>query len=265
LRYLDLSENDLGPAFFFDLAVQGSLSRLRALDLGTTHGYDEEGEEEEIDEALGLLVQSPQLQVEVLGLGGNDLGPSLAEALGDSSQSRLLRSLDLSFNSIGDEGIEALVRSPNLGALRELDLSHNGLTSAGCRFLAGSSLFAQLEVLTLGEFEFWREEAGLAALATLPGSSRLRTLTLEGLDIAGIETILRSSRFPYLNALRLTDVDVVGGVHGPEEGAVELARLLVDPSLLKNLTRVWVEEFDDSPEAQAILRARWPLGAHCPS
>src|SRR5439155_14491789 len=123
---LDLSDNNLGPEGARAVAA-ARLPRLRALRMLRTWPRDE---------GVGALAVSDLMAgLRSLHLGGNNLGPAAAEALGEWAGAGNLRVLDLTDNPLGDDGAATLAESAHLRNLILLDLAENQVEDRGAHAL----------------------------------------------------------------------------------------------------------------------------------
>lgn len=114
VTHLDLSENDVGPAFVGSFAGETTYADL-----------------------------------EWLNLNDNLLGDSGVAKLCQVAQMPSLRSLDLGNNGVSDEGVVTLARSGQFRQLSELSLSGNSITCVGLSALLEASFASRLRWLFL--------------------------------------------------------------------------------------------------------------------
>lgn len=133
--------------------------------------------------------------------------------LADAPLLSTLRTLTVHHCSLGAEGFGNLLASPHLGNLRALRVPCNAIGNEGPDALFDAASVKSLEELDLSEtgaYDRYGEDpileaSGLRALATWPGMSHLRSLTLSGNSVGddGLRALLRSRRATGLKKLVL--------------------------------------------------------------
>ncbi|HEY7425176.1 MAG TPA: TIGR02996 domain-containing protein [Gemmataceae bacterium] len=133
-----------------------------------------------------------------LSLLGGSINRRDIDRIADAPLLSTLRSLDL-VNSMEAEGFRRLSASPHLGNLTALWAPLNSIGNGGVRALIDADFLTSLEKLNLSrEYHYNRygedEAAGLEALASWPGETRLRSLWLMGNAVGrdGLRALLRS-------------------------------------------------------------------------
>lgn len=209
LRYLDLSDNHLGPeaAELLAKAPLESLERLNFRD--NLLGAD----------GVALLAVSPRMAgLRQLNLAGNGIGPSGAASLALSGNCRQLRRLNLSSNHLGRQGLELLLLSAAFEALEELDLASNDVGPHGGMILASSSLARHLRTLDLSDNGLG--DAGFAALLSSPQLMGLNSLRVaqNGISPSGVAMLDGA-------ALQLQSIDLSANTVA-REGSVGLQKAI---------------------------------------
>ena len=196
VRALWLKRNPVGDAGV--RAVAAMLPRndtLRTLDLVNT-GVTDDGLR-----ALLTALTGRARPLERLYLGGNGLGPEVAQTLAALIREAGIRELYLTANHLGDEGAATLAKEASAARPISLGLGGNGICPDGARALADAlggidalDLGRAPSERTLGAPPNYTGDTGAAALAAaLPGSP-LRRLELRhtGITGRGAKTLLHA-------------------------------------------------------------------------
>jgi len=219
--------NDIGADGVLALLESGTLSALRELDVSGCN-LD--------DQAVRKMAATPGLaRISALGIGYNclagDEGLAALAALWASPHVRGLARIDLrEMEGLEPGWLASLAEAaPNLAALEALWIEDTDVDAAqleplsasslrlsslvaernpigdeGCRLIAGSPVFAGLELLNLAGAEIGSD--GIAALAGA-NLAALRVLRLSGnpVDKAAAKALLASETLPRLEELDLSD------------------------------------------------------------
>lgn len=159
-----------------------------------------------------------------------------------------LRALNVHACNLGVEGFQRLIASPHLGNLTALRVPENHIGNGGISALFDAASLTSLEVLDLSERNSYGrynenpliEAIGAAALASWPGLSKLRSLTLSSNAVGreGLRALLRSPRAAGLKELALRDNGLDGSAmqeFGAAHSALQLEVLDLGSNVLKDL------------------------------
>jgi Ran GTPase-activating protein (RanGAP) involved in mRNA processing and transport len=190
------------------------------------------------NEGIREVLSCGNLRLHSLDLSGNDIVPSAIrlgldtfQLLGAASCAKELRDLALRSNDLSIDHILILTYSRNLANLESLDLTGNKLGSqanmislvglerfpmlehlklsaccigdAGTRALAQSSLWQQLESLTLWNNEISDQGLFAVAFADPPGKLRSLELRRNAIGNAGLSALARSAVLRAISELHL--------------------------------------------------------------
>jgi len=203
LNKIDISFCQLGPAAVRQLSLAiGSCINKSMKSIGLYHNTMG-GDGHLVDIITAAL--SISLQLEVLCLGGNNLGINDCTALSTLLRSTTqLQRLVLNNNNIDDKGIEVLVQALSGHTLQELHLWNNrSITIQGWK--AVSTLLempgCSLEMLYINSNNIG-DEGALVFANALANNSTLKTLGLDNCEISDGEGWLRRSGWaPFLKLL----------------------------------------------------------------
>ncbi|HSK04144.1 MAG TPA: TIGR02996 domain-containing protein [Kofleriaceae bacterium] len=260
LRYLDLSENELGGDGARTLMRSPRLAALESLALETCE-FPPEGVAAIVEAPCWRTLRVLDLSRNPIGVGGllafaeaprpphlhtlrladADLHADAGGILASIDWLPALLVLDLSRNELGGRAVPLGKRLAAPGAAtRKLSLARMGLTAAAAAALA--PLWERLVHLELEDAAIG--DAGLAALVT-EGASDLHTLALRGCGLtdASIALLAGRAKLPRLHALSLRD-----GRFSP----AAIARLTASP-LAHGLRSLDLRDCQLSADAAAVL------------
>ncbi len=240
LRWVELSNNPLGPGAGEALAMAPWLLGLRELDLE----YCDLG-----NAGVAAFAARAELpSIERLNLGENALGPRGVAALTPAPWLRRVERLRLGMNALGDDGARALANAP-LDALRELDLREIWIEAPGAQALANAPWLPNLRRLDLYFNKIGPR--GARALASAP-LHHLEELVLWecNLDADAARDLAQSEalRHGHLKRLNLSANPLT------ERGAADLA----SAPWLPRLEHLTVQRCGLSPDAIQRLRDATP-------
>ncbi len=220
LVHLDLGDNALAGHQLHRLVC--AVGGLRSLNVSSN---DLSGGD------VGAMFEAPQsAALESLDLSFNNLQEQGGQALAQAEHLTNLRSLNLGFSRLGVEGVEALIGAAHLEGLKTLNIAGNGIGGALWETLSKAPwmkgvtslwlgpnplapLVRSLEVLARGDWRLERlglesvrigSQAG-AVLASAPSLSAVRTLNLDGCNLAD-EGLRALAEAPFIGGLERLNV-----------------------------------------------------------